>query len=177
MLTSHVYWNLDAFKETQDVFGHILGFGASRRVEVDGYQVPTGNLLDVTGTAYDLREPIAVGTWFTPGNFSGYDDNFIYDEDKYFSVWSPHSGIRMDVTTDQKTVQVYTGNGLGQPGNVRKRVHGGPGRLYQKWSGIAFEQQGYIDAINNPSWKQDHIYGPERAYHWETSHKFSIVVD
>jgi hypothetical protein len=39
----------------------------------------------------------------------------------------------------------------------RKVVHGGPSLIYDKFSGIAIEPEGYIDAINNPEWGVDQI--------------------
>lgn len=60
----------------------------------------------------------------------------------------------MDVTTDQPAVQVYTGFWLNTP---RKAVHGGPELNYTKWSAVAIEQEGYIDAINTPEWGVNQI--------------------
>ena len=93
--------------------------------------------------------------------------------------------------TNQQAVQFYTGNWLGA--TPRKLVHGGPSSNYPKWSGLAIEQQGYTDAINNPEWGQDHICqysltgvravrlilvhtdGPGRDFVWTTSYAFSVM--
>ena len=48
----------------------------------------------------------------------------------------------------------YTGFWLNTP---RKKVHGGPSKTYSKWSAVAIEQEGYIDAINTPEWGVDQI--------------------
>lgn len=70
---------------------------------------------------------------------------------------------RLDITSDSPGVQVYTGNYLGTP---RKAVHGGATLLYSPHSAVAIEQQGWVDAINNPEWNIDQIcespvsYGP-----------------
>ena len=61
---------------------------------------------------------------------------------------------RLDVTTNNPAVQVYTGYWLNTP---RKKVHGGPSLNYSKWSAVAIEQEGYIDAINTPEWGVDQI--------------------
>lgn len=61
---------------------------------------------------------------------------------------------RLDVTTNNPAVQVYTGFWLDTP---RKEVHGGPTLNYTKWSAVAIEQEGYIDAINTPEWGVDQI--------------------
>ena len=54
-------------------------------------------------------------------------------------------------------MQVYTGYWLDTP---RKVVHGGPDVNYTKWSAVAIEQEGYIDAINTPEWGVDQICEP-----------------
>lgn len=61
---------------------------------------------------------------------------------------------RLDVTTSNPAVQVYTAYWLNTP---RKLVHGGPSLNYTKWSAVAIEQEGYIDAINTPEWGVDQI--------------------
>jgi galactose mutarotase-like enzyme len=67
---------------------------------------------------------------------------------------SSHFVHRLDITTNQPAVQVYTAYWLDTP---RKAVHGGPSLNYTKWSAVAIEQEGYIDAINTPEWGVDQI--------------------
>ena len=57
-------------------------------------------------------------------------------------------------------MQVYTGYWLDTP---RKVVHGGPDVNYTKWSAVAIEQEGYIDAINTPEWGVDQICEPPHS--------------
>ena len=102
----------------------------------------------------------------------------------------------MEITTNQPAVQVYTGYWLDTP---RKAVHGGPDVNYTKWSAVAIEQEGYIDAINTPEWGVDQICEPTRIqivlcgriltlssrgvlldypgkdYEWESVYRFSTV--
>ena len=63
MLTQHIYWNLDAFQGpgSDTVLAHKLHVDASRVVAVDGDAIPTGELVDVAGTAFDFRETQAIG--------------------------------------------------------------------------------------------------------------------
>lgn len=62
--------------------------------------------------------------------------------------------MRLDITSNQPVVQIYTGNWLAIP---RKAVHGGPDLTYDPYSAIAIEPEGYVDAINNPAWGVDQI--------------------
>ena len=61
---------------------------------------------------------------------------------------------RLDITTNNPATQVYTAYWLDMP---RKVVHGGPSLNYTSFSGVAIEQEGYIDAINTPEWGVDQI--------------------
>ncbi|KAG6846839.1 hypothetical protein H0H93_011493, partial [Arthromyces matolae] len=63
----------------------------------------------------------------------GYDHAWVYDRDETHlvgtSLWSDVSGIRVDISTNQPAVQVYTANHLN---TLRKVVHGGPNVNYTK---------------------------------------------
>ena len=56
MLTQHIYWNLDAFRGSDNVLNHKLHVDSSRVVAVDGDAIPTGDFIDVTDTPFDFRE-------------------------------------------------------------------------------------------------------------------------
>ncbi|KAJ8481383.1 hypothetical protein ONZ51_g6041 [Trametes cubensis] len=182
MLTQHIYWNLDAFQGSENILQHQLHVDGSRVVAVDGDAIPTGPFIDVEGTAYDFRTAQPIGARWNetvglcgPG-CQGYDNCWIYDKSEEevpgLTLWSDLSGIRLDVTTNNPAVQVYTAYWLDTP---RKQVHGGPSLNYTKWSAVAIEQEGYIDAINTPEWDVDQIYYPGRDFHWDTKYKFSTV--
>lgn len=61
---------------------------------------------------------------------------------------------RLDITTNNPATQVFTAFFLDLP---RKKVHGGPSLNYTSFSGVAIEQEGYLDAINTPEWGVDQI--------------------
>ena len=125
---------------------------------------------------------------------TGYDNNFIYDQDESrspgVSLWSTDSGIKLDITTNQPAVQVYTGNYLDTP---RKVTHGGPSLNYTRWSAVAIEQMGssysfwittsfsqtsfigWLDAINTPEWHVDQIYYPGKEFVWSATYRFSSL--
>ncbi|KZP00011.1 galactose mutarotase-like protein [Calocera viscosa TUFC12733] len=186
LLSSHDYWNFDAWNESTSILDYNLQLSGSRVIETDGILVPTGGLQDVSGTAYDFRTARTIGSMFndTVGfcgtGCQGYDTCWIYDElpstEPRMSVWSSNSGIRLDIWSNQPAAQVYTCNGI-QTANVtmpRKADQGGPGEIYENHSCMVIEQEGWIDAINNPQWGQDQIYGPERDYLWTSTYRFSI---
>ncbi|KEP51841.1 aldose 1-epimerase [Rhizoctonia solani 123E] len=182
MVTAHVYWNLDAFQETSNIFNHSLRIDSSKYIEGNGYLIPTGSLPSVQGTALDFRKERTIGSkWNDSVGYGGcsdcygYDTPYIYDtpnaKTPNLSLYSASSGIRMDVTTNQPVVQIYTANWLALP---RKKVHGGPNLQYESFSAVAIEPEGYVDAINNPAWGVDQIYYPGRDFKWATTYKFSV---
>ncbi|GLB38921.1 putative aldose 1-epimerase [Lyophyllum shimeji] len=183
MLTQHIYWNLDAFQDgSSDILSHHLLVDASRVIDVDGDAIPTGEFIDVGGTPFDFRQEQKIGSRWNDtinlcgGGCQGYDSCWVYDhpENNRFgtSLWSDLSGIRVDIATNQPAVQVYTSFWMNTP---RKVVHGGPSLNYTKWSAVAIEQEGYIDAINTPEWNVDQIYYPGKDFEWSSTYKFSVV--
>ncbi|KAF8885341.1 galactose mutarotase-like protein [Infundibulicybe gibba] len=183
MLTQHIYWNLDAFQDnTNDILSHHLQVDASRVIDVDGDAVPTGDFIAVGNTAFDFRQAQKIGArWNDTVDLcglgcQGYDNAWIYDhpEDTRTgtSLWSDLSGIRVDISTNQPAVQVYSSFWLNTP---RKLVHGGPSLNYGRWSAVAIEQEGYIDAINTPEFGVDQIYYPGKNFEWRSTYKFSVV--
>ncbi|TFY82141.1 hypothetical protein EWM64_g1876 [Hericium alpestre] len=186
MLTQHVYWNLDGFRtdtgnwNDTNVLNYTLHVDSSRYLETDSNGVPTGKILTVEGTPLDFRTPTKIGARWDqavdvcgPG-CQGYDNCWIYDKSEAYtpgvSLSSAFSGIRIDITSDTPAIQVYTANYLDTP---RKAVHGGPTLMYNPHSAIAIEQEGWIDAINNPEWGIDQIYEPGKDFSWSVTYSFS----
>ncbi|KAG5638973.1 hypothetical protein H0H81_008193 [Sphagnurus paluster] len=178
MLTQHIYWNLDAFEDgSDDILSHHLQIDASRVIDVDGNSIPTGKFISVGSTPFDFRKAQRIGArWNDTVNLcgqgcQGYDSAWIYDRPQDArigtSLWSDRSGIRVDISTNQPAVQVYTSYWLNTP---RKETHGGPTLNYGRWSAVAIEQEGYIAAINTPEWNVDQIR--RSSPHLPGSHPF-----
>ncbi|TDL29404.1 galactose mutarotase-like protein [Rickenella mellea] len=187
MLTGHHFWNLEAYQETQDLDGHFAQFDSSRVVDTDGILVPNGRLIQTKGTPLDFSKAKSIGKsipatapfQFCGTNCVGFDNCWIYDKSNAsapaFSIWSVNSGIRLDVTTNQAAVQIFTCNGIDPVAIPRKVDQGGPNTIYAGHSCLAIEQESWIDAINNPRWGIDQIYGPQRDYTWSSSYAFSVL--
>ncbi|KAJ7737319.1 galactose mutarotase-like domain-containing protein [Mycena metata] len=191
MLTNHHYFNLEAYQESQDLNSHFLQIDASRFVTTNGELLPNGTLTSVGGTTLDFRKPKSLGEainntalgFVVPVRCAGFDNDWVYDTPKSdkpgLSLWSTNSGIKLDITTNQIATQVYSCNALFFPGLIpaipRKADQGGPDEIYENQSCVALEQQSIIDAINNPEFGVNQIYGPDRPYTWETTYTFSVL--
>lgn len=134
MLTTHPYWNLDAFAnpDTDLVLNHTLSLPYGKRIiGIDENTESTGALPDVPkGTINDFwsapkqlgaasGEPDWMGNCGTAGNCSGYNNQWLidrYDTDldkPVASLSSAWSGIKWDLFTDQVGVVVYTCHWMG----------------------------------------------------------------
>ncbi|KAF7430227.1 hypothetical protein PC9H_005929 [Pleurotus ostreatus] len=181
MLTQHIYWNLDAFQDgSNNILNHHLKVDASRVIALDSFALPTGDFINVTNSPFDFRREQQIGArWdntvdLCGSGCQGYDHAWVYDNDASrnvgTSLWSDLSGIKVDISTNQPATQVYTSFWLDTP---RKATHGGPSLSYGRWSAVAIEQEGYLDAINTPEWGVDQIYDPSRPFFWSSTYKFS----
>ena len=165
MLANHVYWNLGAFvnKEALKVLNNTLHMPyADRLIGIDGNEVPTGAINMTNGTAYDFQAPgKTIGKdLFTLSNSCGtgcvgYDNAFILDRPRYsapddpqlsvLDMYSPETGIKMDLQTNQQGLQIYTCDGVDSLGAIKAKsgqqhIHGVTSG-YEKYGCIVIETQ------------------------------------
>ena len=126
-MTNHGYWNLDGAPTIEE---HQLALAADRYLPVDDAGIPTGGLTDVDGTSFDLRRRTDLGAALAARG-SGFDHCFAVRGAvggqpgvlrSAAVLDAPASGRWMSVRTDQVGVQLYTGNGLGDPFRPRGSV-------------------------------------------------------
>jgi aldose 1-epimerase len=99
-LTNHSYFKIDR----QPLISHYyLQLSAKERLETDERLLPTGRLLQVRDTDFDFRTPKRLGDTLLDTPFS-LDDTASYAA----QVYSPVSGLRMRVYTNQRGIVVYT---------------------------------------------------------------------
>lgn len=167
-LTNHTYFNLGG-QGSGPVDGHLITLNASRYTPVDGEKIPTGELRDVAGAAFDLRAPTLLGERFGHPNLAGggFDHNFALDGPQGGTVLCPETGIRMDFTTDQPGVQLYTAGGL----SPRK---GKEGARYAPFHGLCLETQNFPDAVNKPNFPSA-VLKAGGTFRSETVYQFSLA--
>jgi aldose 1-epimerase len=185
LLSHHDYFNLDGFSvANSSVRDWMLAMPyASKAVETDSILIPTGAFRNVSGTPLDFLQARPIGDGWNstiglpgPGKL-GFDTCWVNDgwapaTDPKLEVWSPASGIKMSVTTDQPAIQLYTCSGM--DGTTPRKASQGGG-FVDKDSCFVFEAEGVIDAINNPSWGIDQWFSPSRPYQFHASYAFSTI--
>ena len=168
-LTNHAYFNLDG---AGAVMEHRLQLDCDEVLELGSDFVPTGKVLSVSGTPFDFRTKKAVGKDVaevvsshlarTGADVRGYDHCFVTRADesavvRLGEVRSEKSGIAMRISTNQRGVQVYTGNFL-------EGVKGKGGVTQHKYDGICFETQRFPNAINEPAFPSCLLQPDERYW-------------
>ena len=178
-MTNHNYYNLngDFANEGMDM---VLYINADNFTPSDATYMTTGEIKSVEGTPMDFRTPTAIGekmdtTYIYIKNATGYDHNWCLNTFKdgkgddttvCASLYSPKTGIFLEMYTNEPGVQVYTGNfqGNGVPGKF--------GVLYPKHVSVCLESQKYPDSPNKKDWVQPTLK-PDEKYYSHAVYRFS----
>lgn len=171
-MTNHSYFNLDGH-DSGDVLKELVTLDADYFTRADAQSIPTGELVDVTGTPMDFRMSRALGEAIDADYEAvqlgkGYDHNWVLKNngkfDKVAQAVSEKSGIVMEVWTDLPGIQMYTANFL-------DNEQGKNGAVYGIRDAVCFETQYFPDAVHHENFASP-ICKKGVPYHTVTSYKF-----
>ena len=181
--TNHNYYNLSGdFEEEAGGLNQLLMVNADSFTVADDSYMPTGEIRAVEGTTMDLRTEHAIIDGLdrefnqVKNANGGYDHNWCLntkgdDTQVCATLYSPKTGIFMEMFTNEPGVQVYTGNFQGIQGEeniVRKH-----GKHYPQYISVCLESQKYPDSPNHPEWPSP-ILNPGEKYYSHAAYKFSV---
>ncbi|MBO6188162.1 MAG: galactose mutarotase [Prevotella sp.] len=178
--TNHNYYNLSG-DFTQAGYDQVLFVDADKFTASDAKYIPTGEVRNVEGTPFDFRTPHAIGDSIQSKydqiqNATGYDHNFCLntagDDTKVCaSLYSPKTGIFMEMFTNEPGLQVYSGNfqGVGRDADIIRKH----GLKYPKHVSVCLESQKYPDSPNHPEWASP-VLKPGEKYFSHAAYKFSV---
>jgi len=160
-LSQHIYFNLSG---GGDILDHRLQIAASAITPVRGDLIPTGELLPVAGTPFDLRQGRVIGEAMAephpqldiPG---GFDMNWALNpvSGPAVTLISPKTQLSLEIETDQVGMQVYAGQAMPAP--------------FVKHAALALEPQGFPDAVNHPNFPSV-ILQPGQIYRHRSVYRF-----
>ena len=182
--TNHNYYNLNGnFNEVGTDM--ILYLNADNFTPSDALYIPTGEIKPVKDTPFDFTTPHAIkdaiGADFDQIKYAngGIDHNFCLntykdgkgdDTQVCASLYSPKTGIFMEMFTNEPGVQCYTGNfqGIGNEPNIAHK-----NGKYPQYVSVCLESQKYPDSPNKKDWVQPTLK-PGEKYYSHAAYKFSV---
>ena len=164
-LAGHSYFNLGSDGDARD---HRLEILADHYLPVDEFQIPTGEIRPVAGTAFDFRTERRVRSDLP----TRYDHTFVSsmapssEPRKMARLTAPDSSLALEVWSTEPGVQFYDG------GNVSVPVPGRDGQSYGPFSGLCLEPQRFPDSPNHPGFTNV-VLRPGETYRQVTEYRFS----
>lgn len=180
-MTNHSYFNLngDPANEGMDM---VLYVNADNYTPSDALYIPTGEVKPVEGTPMDFRKAHAIGETITDTTFTqiknatGYDHNWCLntykdgkgdDSQVAVTLYSPKTGILLEVYTNEPGMQVYTGNFQGTGVSCKHGIQ------YPKHVSVCLESQKFPNSPNVKEWVSPYVK-PGEQYYSHLVYKFKV---
>lgn len=182
-LSNHAYFNLAGHAAgPKGLAEHTVEIMSKKIVETDDAQIPTGKLISVDDTVYDMRIPVLLGDrlkQFGNHRINGYDNCFVVNEGKdtgtnlVAKLQHKPSGRAMEVYTNQPGLQFYTANNLPDEVNGDNPMIGKECSHYRKHGSFCVETEKFPDSMNHPEFPSIFL-SPNEKYLHEVIYKFNI---
>ena len=168
-LTSHSYFNL-AGRDAPGIAGHEIAIDADAYTPIDADALPTGEIVHVDGSPFDLRHMTSLGRRLGDAHpqlaaGDGFNHNFVVKGEAgtlrpAARLHDPESGRVMALATTAPGLQFYSGNALHEPVARRRQA-------------LCLEPQHFPDAPNIAGFPST-LLRPGETYVSETRFRFSI---
>lgn len=174
-LTNHSYFNLLGHAHGS-LEGQTIQILADAITEMDENSTPTGTILPVEGTPFDLREPMELTKGLAMDHpqlklGNGYDHNFVLHHQSCGplkpAARATGGGLCLECRTTQPGMQLYTANFL--EGDAGKE-----GASYGRRSAFCLETQIWPDAIHHEKFPCVVLRGGE-SYHHTTTYRVTQI--
>lgn len=166
--TNHTFFNLSGDPE-RTATDHQLWIHAEAFTPIDSTCLPTGEIRTVRGTPMDFRIPRTIAEQMDTTDrqirlANGFDHNWVLatkgDPDVVAAtLYSPTSGILLEVYTDQPGLQVFTGNAF------QGRFRGRDGIAYRNRPSVCLEAQHFPDSPNRSDWPSIELHPGDTCVH------------
>lgn len=175
--TQHTYFNLHGENAGSAETMH-LQINSPAYTPTDHSLIPTGEIRPVAGTPMDFRtsKPINQDLYADYPDLilaQGFDHNFVLENqgtlEPAATLYSPRTGITMNILTDRPGIQFYGGQML--DGSYVGKC----GKPYQKFAGICLETQKWPDAIHHPSFPSPVVKAGK--FNTQTILEFNVISD
>ena len=176
-LTNHAYFNLTGNADNT-IVGHLIRIYADSITPYSPKSVPTGEIVPVENTPFDLRKSVPIGQMIDSDHEQiirggrGYDRNFVLSKKSGdygidARLTDPVSGRFMEVYSNQPGLQFYSG------GYINGTVTGKAGKLYKSRCALCLEPMKYPDSPNHPNFPST-ILEPDQVYYNLIDYKFGV---
>lgn len=179
-MTNHAYFNLNG-DHSLPITNHVLTLNADCFTPCDSTYMTTGEIAPVAGTPMDFTSPKEIGKeilnfdYEQLKNGNGYDHNWVLntkcDDTKCAAkLYSPITGIFVEVYTNEPGIQFYSGNFLDGTGIDKQ------GNKMEQRTGCCLETQKFPDSPNKSNlegWYSAEL-NPGEEYYSHCIYKFGV---
>lgn len=175
-LTHHSYFNLSG-ADRGNVLDHVVWMKADRYTPIRSDRIPTGEIRNVRDSAFDFREPTAIGLRNRTDEQqirigTGYNHNFVFEKEPgsyelVLRILSPKTGIVMEAWTTEPGIQFC------DCGWFDGSIIGRGGKRYERYAAFLAEMQHFPDSPNHPNFPSTR-HEPGKPYTQKTAYRFSV---
>jgi len=167
--TNHIYFNLNG--GINNILNHFVKIHSNSILEVNEQNIPTGKLIDILKTEYDLNNARQLKQNKII-NRGGYDNCYVLSKvknklDLVAEISEENNPVSVKMFTTEPALQFYTSNGFDGSFIGKNNI------TYNKFNGLCLEAQNFPDSPNHKNFPNS-ILKPDKQYKQVTIYKIHI---